>query len=142
MKKILSSFFDATFLKFILVGVVNTLIGTAIMFFCFNVLAWSYWISSAMNYIVGSIVSYLLNKRYTFQQKGHDWHTVWKFIVNITICYVLAYGLAKPLVTWLLSGVTMNIQGNVALLVGMVLFVGLNYIGQRFWTFSSKKDVA
>ena len=141
MKKILSSFFDTTFLKFILVGVVNTLVGTAIMFFCFNVLAWSYWISSALNYIVGSIVSYLLNKRYTFQQKGHDWNTILKFIVNITICYVLAYGFAKPLVTWMLSGVSTNIQGNVALLTGMVLFVGLNYIGQRFWAFSPKKDV-
>ena len=139
MRRIISSFFDATFLKFMLVGVVNTLVGTAIMFFCFNVLAWSYWISSAMNYIVGSIVSYLLNKRYTFQQKGHDWSTVWKFIVNVTICYGLAYGFAKPLVTWMLSGFTTNIQGNVALLVGMILFVGLNYIGQRFWAFSPKK---
>ena len=141
MKKILSSFFDATFLRFILVGVVNTLVGTAIMFFCFNVLAWSYWISSALNYIVGSIVSYLLNKRYTFQQKGHDWNTILKFIMNITICYVLAYGLAKPLVIWMLSGVSTNIQGNVALVIGMVLFVGLNYVGQRFWAFSSKKDL-
>ena len=142
MKKIIASFFDATFLKFVLVGVVNTLVGTAIMFFCFNVLAWSYWISSALNYIVGSIVSYLLNKRYTFQQKGHDWNTLLKFIVNISICYVLAYGLAKPLVAWLLSGVSINVQGNMALLVGMILFVGLNYIGQRFWAFSTKKDVA
>ena len=142
MRRIISSFFDATFLKFMLVGVVNTLVGTAIMFFCFNILAWSYWISSALNYMVGSIVSYLLNKRYTFQQKGHDWHTVWKFIVNVSVCYVLAYGLAKPLVTWMLSGFTTNIQGNVALLVGMILFVGLNYIGQRFWAFSPKKDVA
>ena len=141
MKKILSSFFDTTFLKFILVGVVNTLVGTAIMFFCFNVLAWSYWISSALNYIVGSIVSYLLNQRYTFQQKGHDWNTILKFIVNITICYVLAYGFAKPFVTWLLSGLCTKVQGNIALLVGMVLFVGLNYIGQRFWAFSPKKDV-
>ena len=140
MKKILSSFFDATFLRFILVGVVNTLVGTAIMFFCFNVLTWSYWISSALNYIVGSIVSYLLNKRYTFQQKGHNWYTILKFIVNITICYVLAYGFAKPLVIWMLSGVSTNIQGNVALVIGMVLFVGLNYIGQRFWAFSAKKD--
>ena len=141
LKRILSSFFDATFLKFILVGVVNTLVGTAIMFFCFNVLAWSYWISSALNYIVGSIVSYLLNKRYTFQQKGHDWYTILKFIVNITICYVLAYGFAKPLVTWILSGFSTNVQGNIALLVGMVLFVAFNYIGQRFWAFSSKKDL-
>ena len=140
MKKILSSFFDATFLRFILVGVVNTLVGTAIMFFCFNVLEWNYWISSALNYIVGSIVSYLLNKRYTFQQKGHDWNTILKFILNITICYVLAYGFAKPLVTWLLSGFSTNVQGNIALLVGMVLFVAFNYIGQRFWTFSPKKD--
>ena len=142
MRRIISSFFDATFLKFMLVGVVNTLVGTAIMFFCFNILAWSYWISSALNYMVGSIVSYLLNKRYTFQHKGHDWSTVWKFIVNVSVCYVLAYGLAKPLVTWMLSGFTTNIQGNVALLVGMILFVGLNYIGQRFWAFSPKKDVA
>ena len=140
MKKILSSFFDATFLRFILVGVVNTLVGTAIMFFCFNVLAWSYWISSALNDIVGSIVSYLLNKRYTFQQKGHDLYTILKFIMNITICYVLAYGFAKPLVTWLLSGLSTNVQGNIALLVGMVLFVAFNYIGQRFWAFSQKKD--
>ena len=142
MKKIIASFFDATFLKFVLVGVVNTLVGTAIMFFCFNVLAWSYWISSALNYIVGSIGRYLWNNRYTFQQKGHDWNTLWKFIVNISICYVLAYGLAKPLVAWLLSGVSINVQGNMALLVGMILFVGLNYIGQRFWAFSTKKDVA
>lgn len=138
MRRIISSFFDATFLKFMLVGVVNTLVGTAIMFFCFNILAWSYWISSALNYMVGSIVSYLLNKRYTFQQKGHDWHTVWKFIVNVSVCYVLAYGLAKPFVAWLLSGVTTNIQGNTALFVGMVLFVGFNYIGQRFWAFSTR----
>ena len=138
MRRIISSFFDATFLKFMLVGVVNTLVGTAIMFFCFNILAWSYWISSALNYMVGSIVSYLLNKRYTFQQKGHDWHTVWKFIVNVSVCYVLAYGLAKQFVAWLLSGVTTNIQGNAALFVGMVLFVGFNYIGQRFWAFSTR----
>ena len=138
MKRVLSLFFDTTFLKFILVGVVNTLVGTAVMFFCFNVLAWSYWVSSALNYMVGSIVSYLLNKRYTFQQKGHDWHTVWKFIVNVSVCYVLAYGLAKPFVAWMLSGVTTNIQGNAALFVGMVLFVGFNYIGQRFWAFSTR----
>ena len=52
---------DKTFLKFIAVGVVNTFIGTAVMFSFYNCFHFNYWISSAANYIVGSIVSYFLN---------------------------------------------------------------------------------
>ena len=61
--------FDITFWKFILVGVINTLVGTAVMFGCYNLLHLSYWVSSAANYIVGSVVSYFLNKNFTFQNK-------------------------------------------------------------------------
>ena len=61
-----------------------------------------------------------------------------KFVVNISICYLLAYGIAKPLVRMALSGMTVKIQDNVAMLVGMGLFVVLNYFGQRFVVF--KKD--
>ena len=43
----LKKFFDKTFLKFVLVGVVNTLFGTAIMFVFYNVFHLSYWLSSA-----------------------------------------------------------------------------------------------
>ena len=37
LKNKLLKIFDKTFLKFIVVGIINTLFGTAIMFFCFNV---------------------------------------------------------------------------------------------------------
>ena len=61
---------DITFLKFVLVGVVNTVVGTAVMFLAYNLLHLSYWVSSAANYIVGSICSYFLNKYFTFQNKS------------------------------------------------------------------------
>ncbi len=131
LKKIL----DKTFWKFILVGIVNTIFGTAIMFIFYNLFHFSYWISSASNYFFGSILSYFLNKYFTFQHKGNTKKTVLKFIINITVCYFIAYGIAKPITASLLGSYSRQIQENGAMLVGMGLFVVLNYCGQRFWAF-------
>lgn len=140
MKKLLSKFFDKTFLRFIIVGVINTLFGTAIMFVFYNVFGLSYWLSSASNYFFGSILSYFLNKYFTFQYKKRDWKVVGRFVLNISACYLIAYGVAKPLVRALLSGASATIQENVAMLCGMCLFVALNYLGQRFFAFKSEEN--
>ena len=63
-------------------------------------------------------------------------------MVNITICYLIAYGIAKPLVRFVLSGCSTNIQDNVAMLAGMCFFVGLNYIGQKFIVFKNEDKVS
>ena len=128
---------DNTVLKFLAVGMVNTMIGTGTMFLLYNLAHCSYWVSSAANYIVGGIVSFFLNKYFTFQSKTWEWSQVWKFAVNVTVCYLLGYGLAKPLVLHLLAGQAVNVQENVAMLVGMGLYTGLNYLGQRFFAFKN-----
>ena len=137
---ILRKIFDKTFWKFIMVGVVNTLFGTAVMFACYNLLHFSYWVSSAANYIFGSILSYFLNKHFTFQNKSRSWKTVLKFVVNISVCYLIAYGVAKPAVSALLSDASVTIQENGAMLVGMCLFVVLNYFGQRFFALKKEEE--
>lgn len=129
---------DGTVIRFIIVGVVNTLFGTAIMFVFYNVFHLSYWISSASNYFFGSILSYFLNKGYTFRYGKTDFKSIFRFTVNILVCYLLAYGIAKPVMRRLLSGYSQSIQENVSMMLGMVLFVGLNYLGQRYFAF--KKD--
>ena len=53
---------DKTFLKFMLVGIINTVFGTTIMFVFYNVFDLSYEISSAANYFFASILSFFLNK--------------------------------------------------------------------------------
>lgn len=131
---------DRTFWKFILVGVVNTLFGTAVMFLCYNLLHLGYWISSGANYVLGSILSYFLNKYFTFQNREKGFGVVLRFALNILVCYLLAYGIAKPAVAWVLSGMSKSVQENGAMLVGMCLFVGFNYLGQRFFAFREKKD--
>lgn len=140
MKALLGKLFDQTFWKFILVGVANTVFGTGIMFLFYNVLHFSYWVSSASNYFFGSILSYMLNRMFTFRSGETTTKTLPRFVINISLCYLLAYGLAKPLVSYILSRFSQSIQENIAMLVGMCLFVGLNYIGQRFFVFKGNRN--
>ena len=130
--------FDITFFKFILVGIINTVVGTAVMFIAYNVFHLSYWVSSAAYYVVGSVCSYFLNKYFTFQNKEKSPIILLKFVVNITVCYLIAYGGAKKLILLLLSGFSKQWQDNVAMVCGMGLFVILNYFGQRFFAFKKK----
>lgn len=136
MKKI----FDPTMIRFIIVGLINTAVGASIMFFAYNVLDLSYWVSSAANYVVGSVVSYFLNKNFTFQNTEKGGGFVLKFIVNIAVCWSVAYGLAQPLVLLTIGEVVTDPkwQDNIAMLVGMVLFTSFNYFGQRFYVFKKK----
>ena len=131
---------DIKLLKFLLVGVINTLVGTAIMFGLYNLAGASYWLSSAANYVLTSILSFFLNKHFTFRSKGSSLREILRFVLNIAVCYLVAYGVAKPLVVWALSTATDTVRDNTAMLVGMCLFTGLNYLGKRFFTFAQKKD--
>ena len=140
MNKLISKFFDKTFFKFIIVGVINTLVGTSVMFVFYNLFHLSYWISSASNYIFGSIVSYFLNKHFTFKSPDNYIKSVITFIINISVCYLLAYGGAKQLVKYILSSQSAAIRDNVSMLVGMGIFVILNYCGQRFIVFANRKN--
>lgn len=127
--------FDEKLIKFIIVGMINTILGAAIMFGLYNLAGCSYWISSAANYITVSILSFILNKRFTFQDKSGTVKSGVRFFLNIGICYLAAYGGAKPLVHYLLQHTSPGIQENAAMLMGMCIFVGLNYLGQRFFVF-------
>ncbi len=140
IRKLLNIFYDKTLLRFIIVGIINTVFGTTVMFVMYNVFHCGYWLSSFANYFLGSVLSYFLNKYYTFEYKERSLAVVLKFILNIGICYLVAYGIAKPAMKWLMNSFDKTVQENVAMFVGMVLFVLLNYIGQRFFTFK-KKDV-
>lgn len=135
LKDKIALFTDKTFMKFVLVGMVNVTVGATVMFVFYNVFHFSYWVSSASNYIVGSIVSYLLNRYFTFHYHGSGWKSISKFIINIAVCYVIAYSVAKPLMQWILSDCSIVVQENVSMAFGMCLFTALNYLGQRFFAF-------
>ena len=126
-------------IKFIMVGILNTAVGALIMFGMYNLFGCGYWVSSITNYVLTSILSFFLNKHFTFKNNEKSVVQVFKFALNIIICYGLAYGIAKPLVIYILSNQSATIRDNVSMLVGMCLFTALNFLGQKFFAFSQKE---
>ena len=57
----MAKFLDEKAWKFAVVGVVNTVVGSGIMFGLYNLAGCSYWVSSAANYFLTSILSYFLH---------------------------------------------------------------------------------
>ena len=123
--------------RFMLVGVANTLIGTSVMLFAYNVLGFGYWISSILNYVVGSIFSYFANKYFTFKSEKKSMKEIIRFIANIIVCYVIAYSVAQPLIAMLLGRLQLSVSvfEQISMLTGTVIFIIINFCGQKFFVF-------
>jgi putative flippase GtrA len=130
--------FDMKFFKFILVGIINTIVGSAIMFSLYNAAHLSYWLSSACNYFFTSILSFFLNKYFTFNVRQWSVFMIIVFVLVIAFSYLLAYGVSKPVMNYVLRNSSQKLRENAALFTGMCLFTGINYLGQRFVVFRNK----
>lgn len=135
----LKSIFDIKMGKFLIVGVLNTIVGNGLMFLLYNLAHWGYWASTSFSYALASVMSYFLNRFFTFRYQGSGWRSAVRFAVNIAVCYGIAYSVAQPLIHALLGGASVVVRDNISMLCGMCLFVMLNYLGQRFFAFREDK---
>ena len=128
-------------IKFLIVGIINTIVGYGVMFFTYNLLHWNYWIASAANYIMGSICSFFLNKYFTFQAKNFNKKEVIKFIICILFCYSIGYGVARPIIRLIFQQANLSLQDNLAMIFGSGIFTVLNFFGQKFFVFTKKEQI-
>ena len=109
------------------------------MFLLYNLARVGYWGSSSIMYFLTSIWSFMMNRKYTFKNQSSIVNAVVKFFANIGVCYIIAYGLAPIILNKMIDRMylhlTANIKDQVAMVIGMFLFTGLNYIGQKFIVF-------
>lgn len=127
-----------SFIRFLLVGVSNTLLSLILMFLLEGL---GYWPSTAIAYVAGATLSFFLNRYFTFHSDEDFWRSVGKFIINVAVCYVVGYGLAKLLVPIpeQPNAVPVIWFERLSKLVGMGLYTLLNYFGQRFFAFRKGK---
>jgi putative flippase GtrA len=128
-----------TVIRFLLVGVVNTAVGWFLMFFFYHAAGWSYWASTFIGNSVGAVVSYLLNRRFTFKSDTPLLAGFLRFILVVLVCYVLSYHLGERLTNWAFSRVdaVSGHAADIAILLGSALYTITNYFGQKLVVFAA-----
>ena len=130
-------------IHFGMVGVINTFLGWVIMAVLYNLIHMNYWLSSGISYFIGSVFSYHANAKLTFKVENRDKWLPWRFALNIIVCYLASFSVAKPLVAWLLDVSGLSAGGafskvlldNVAMIFGMGIFIVMNFFGQKLFVF-------
>lgn len=149
MKKKLLSLFDIKMWKFLLVGVLNTIVGEGLKALLLAVTPLGPLPCSAISTVIASVMSYFLNRYFTFKYQGDTLRSVLRFSLNIVVCYVLSHAISLLLIYPLLTGAPdgwfaglrlfsdakKTAADYIATYSGSCLFVGFNYLGQRFFAF-------
>ncbi|HEY0827973.1 MAG TPA: GtrA family protein [Bacilli bacterium] len=128
-----------TFTRFLTVGLFNTLVGLSSTFFILHILGWGYWVSTCLGNIIGAVISYLLNRKFTFRSSSKYRQSFWKFAIVILVCYFSSYWFSFFMSNLLLKSYYMQFTKdtveNIAVLGGACLYTLSNYLGHKYYTF-------
>jgi putative flippase GtrA len=127
-----------SFIRFLLVGVVNTLTGLSMMFMCLNILEWPYWGATFFGNGVGALVSYMLNRSFTFRSKVDLKKGAIRFIIVVLLCYWLSFSTSELIVIWIFQQFeTFSLlqPNEFAILIGSGFYTVSNYFGQKYFVF-------
>ncbi|MCR5261842.1 MAG: GtrA family protein [Candidatus Gastranaerophilales bacterium] len=140
------------FIKYCLVGVVNTLVGTTSAFIALDVFMLNYAISTAISYVLGIITSFLLNKKYTFHNTDKGNMQFVKFFLLMLPSFVFSYWfgfkfahfLAKYFMSFIdfINSLTnvpnSRIIDNFAILISIATHVIIGFSVNKFYVFKKK----
>ncbi len=154
MKQRILSLFDIKLWKFLLVGVLNTVVGEGLKALLLALTPLAPLPASFISVTLSSVMSYFLNRYFTFQYHGDGLRTALRFSLNILVCYLLSHAIALlliyPLLTgaeggWfaglsLIAGGKKTAADYIATYSGSCFFTGFNYLGQRFFAFRATPE--
>ena len=137
IKKLFAFFFDRSLLIFLIIGGLNTvvsMVGSQLL-----LSALGYWGSTALMFALCSVLSFIFNRKYSFQSTAPLLGSAVRFAVVIAVCYLVSFGISDLLVPFAASALALPLSQEwvtrIAMLVAQVIFTGMNYIGQRLWAF-------
>ncbi len=125
---------------YLLIGGSSTVIGWIFAWALPALFHAGFWVTSGVSMAFGGAYTYLLNKRFTFRA-GAVSHkkTLPRFVLNMAVCYFIAYGCAKPLLDPLLDRLTpylgVDLTTTAKVFAANLIYIVVNYLGQKFFAF-------
>ena len=117
------------FVRFVVVGVFNTAIGLACIFAAKALLAWGDLAANAGGYAVGLASSFVLNRHWTFGDRGRVSPALLRFLAAFLVAYLA--NLATVFALRDLAGV----DSYLAQAAGVVPYTALFFLASRIFVF-------
>lgn len=129
-----------TFLRYLMVGVINTLIGYGIILIGLNIVHLGYNSATAVGYTIGLICSFFLNRKFTFRNQQAISQTWWRFLLVVLIAYGIAWwggrtGAQLLLATTHHTAVSQQQFDNLAALINLGIYTVIGFLGNNFFAF-------
>lgn len=122
-----------TIFKYLLVGLLNTIVGLAVIYSSMFFWKVDPLLSNVIGYVSGFILGYFLNKKWTFRSQCCDKHSFILYLGVILISYLLN-------VTMVFFAINLNFSPYCAQLIGMICYTSISYVGCKAIIFNKKKD--
>ncbi|WP_088073003.1 GtrA family protein [Gottfriedia luciferensis] len=135
---------NRTFIRFIAVGVANTIVGLLSIYLLLHLVGLSYWWSTFLGNAIGACISFILNRNFTFKSHGSVTKSIPLFILVILVCYFISYNLGAKIIDYSLANQNLlpdKFKTDLAVLFSSGLYTILNYFGQKLFVFKNKKIV-
>lgn len=121
----------AQFIKFALVGVLNSAIQYLVFFFLYSLTGTQYLLASIIGYVAGMTNSYILNRRWTFGSRSQQMIAE---LCRFVAVNVISLGVNLGLLFLLVSTAVMTPQwAQVLAMTGSTL---VNFVLNKVWTFA------
>jgi len=121
---------DRNFLLYLLIGVVNTIVGFGLIFFLMYI-NFKPELANFLGYCVGIIVSFFLNRKFNFKSRGHVIREMRKFGVAMGIAYLV------NLFTLIIAIRVFQFNKYIAQIIAGGFYVGIGYLLSKFWVFEA-----
>ena len=115
--------------KFLLVGILNAVIGLGIIYSTYNLLGLNYKLANVLGYGCGIVNSFIWNRRWTFRSKKNPKPQILLFFLMFGVSYGLNLGATVICVE------VIGIPPNIAQLVGIFFYTISNFFGNKYVTF-------
>ena len=122
--------------RFLVVGVLNTMVGLLVIYSAKWFFAFGDVSANALGYVIGVIVSFVLNKSYTFKHQGDVLRSAIRFVVVFLVAY------SVNLTTVLLAINVAGLDTYLAQALGIPPYTLTFFVLSRFYAFRRESAAA
>jgi putative flippase GtrA len=129
--EIAASLTSRSALRYLAVGIVNTIFGLGLIYTTMYLFGLGNAQANMLGYFAGILLSFVLNRRWTFQHKGPTAPAFAKFIVVTVVAYLV------NLATVLFLADALGINRYLAQAAGIPPYTLVGYLGARLFAFKT-----